>query len=714
MKHHIMILSFFGAVAFALLPLLTRCATSTTGPGGDDAQVNDNHSGQVDNGGADVDDGDTPDGGVTPDVPEDPLPDYVPDPDIYVAAFDPDLVVTLEPEGEDGPILQFPVNQMILLMEQGAPRADAEAVAELLGGAIVGQVPAMDFYQLELPTTTQAELDEALAQAQDLPSVEAVSYSVLVAPLQCPSPSDLYDQLFLGEERCPFVDVDYYNALTIFDQIRPMIALHPVVVAVIDSGIQKNNGEFDEISIVNLSDPNVDSTDREGHGTAVAALIASDDDGAGICGLASRMLDNTIVLLDGNTAATAFPDSYAATQRAVAAGAEVVNMSFGSSTRLSGVSDISAIRASWRRLFEANPDVLFVAAADNHPYEITAENFAPGGLNLPNVITVGGLNICEPMQAYPSSAFGPRVEVAAPAVNVPTADRIDGHHVIAPSGNSAAVPIVVSLAAILKSIDPSLTPQEIKDDYIRYYGVPAAESVSGIRPYFSSTIMQVLIDRFPSVPYEVLDLIDDDINDHHDLVTMVVNRICGGLQYTVMGYGSYDYTGEEVADPAVPIVGRIAPQAFTLESAVTEDAHLLVACLNGIECSFELGKAYPIHREALDIPGYVAVTYQIPRENDVPEYVGLGISGSVVFDECRIDERYPVTNDIAAVGVTGGFSGALEVVHLDSSKHYVSLEGAFGIPFISTMVGMPNEPVIEYLEANCEGGIPILASHFSE
>jgi len=380
-------------------------------------------------------------------------------------------------------------------------------------------------------------------------------------------------------------------------------------------------------------------------------------------------------------------------------------MSFGSPASRAGVR-LPGIRSSWQRMFAANPDALFVVAADNRSYEITETNYAPAGIDLPNVITVGGTNLCAPEEAYPDSAFRPRIDIAAPAVFVPVASFDNGHEITPVTGNSVATPIVTSLAAILKAIDPGLSPREIKEDYILSHGAPAPLSVGGMRAYYSSTIMQALIDRMPSVPTTVLDLIDEDMNGQHDQPGFVINRICGGLQYSVSGYGSYDYSAQEVGGSSTSIVGEIAPMAFLLRSYVGPDANLLLGCREGFECTFELGKSYPIHEDALDLPGYVAVSYTHHPEEDVLEAIGLGLSGSVLFESCRIDQRLPLGNRILEISMTGHFSGNLRVVNVPSnSTSYETLEGYFSLPFI-TLGLSPDEPVYQYIEDNCEGGYP--------
>ena len=700
----------FALTTISVIPACNNTGTSNSGDDSATAGEDMNTNGVEDsNTNGQSGDNQASSNGVPGEV--EPVPytgDYVFDPDIYVADVDPDFVLSMAVGLEDTPDIQFPANQLIAILYAGSPRSEAERVAELVGGTIVGQVPSQDYYQIELSTSTQAELDAALAIVQADDMVEEASYNLMVEQATvCPSPCDLWDQLYLTDDRCAFYDIDYYSAITIFDQIRDELFFYPVIVAVVDTGIQAENGEFDEVTVINLNDPDNAATDTYTHGTKVASLIAADDDGAGINGIASRFLEGNVILLSGGALGNTHAHYYAAAERALVAGAQIVNMSFGWAHYNTGI-DLAAIRTAWRNMFENNPDVLFVTAADNVRYEITASNYAPGGINLPNVLTVGGTAACAPQDAWADSATGPRVDIAAPSQTIPCAAKADGHSVVYASGNSLATPMVTSLATILKSIYPDLTAEEIKEDYIRYYAYPTSEDIGGARISMAICIEQALIDRSPSVSNTVLDLIDNDINDQHDLPGFVMNRICGGFNYQVEGAGNgyYEYPGAEINVDGVHISGTVGAESFAINSQVPEEASLILGCYEGAGCIFELEREFVIHRDAVDIPGYVGVAYEKRPSESPPEAIGIGTGGSVVFESCRIDQRFGEDNRIILVNMTGQFKGTLEtVVPPDHLLYSSGLEGYFTIPFVVSGLGV-EDALQQYLESNCEGGYP--------
>lgn len=629
-----------------------------------------------------------------------PFDHYVPDPNVYAGAVDPAMII--EQTTGTGRTIRYPVNQMVLLMNEGTNRSAVEALVDRLGGSIVGQVPDIHFYQVELPTATQAELEAAIDQAEANPDVTAAGYNVASnANQSCPAANDNAE--ILNIDKCAFTEPEYYNALTMFDFFRPYLTLHPVAVAVIDSGLDPTTGEFDEVDVFYLNNPAgppVDS-DPDMHGTLVCGMIAADDDMRGINGIASRFLPDNLNLAvagwEGIQLGTTATGSCVAhdmlyTFVAAAAGAQVVNLSFGYEP-----SDphFRVIRETWKRRIASLPDVVFVAAAGNETAELDGNNSAPGGISLPNLITVAGTARCEPDRPAGFSNYGPAVDVAAPAEDVPVV--FFGGSVIGygtASGTSFAAPMVASLAAILKSIRPSLTPAQIKH-YIADYAHPLYGNRFG-RLMFTNSICRLLIDMDVGDP--IRSWIDPMRVGDIDPSAVILSRICvAEATWTVEGYGTYFFdTGGD--DDGPETAGHIDDTTFVFGGGDTDTATIRFTAFHLSQ--FALG-TYAITPSGDTGTDTVSAHFFDYRSTEP----GAGVTGSITFDACRIDERNPFDGITPwIVRMNGTFTGVLEIAHNDRDPTFHGFNGSFSLPLL--VLAGPEDPLIDFLENTCESGIP--------
>jgi hypothetical protein len=124
--------------------------------------------------------------------------------------------------------------------------------------------------------------------------------------------------------------------------------------------------------------------------------------------------------------------------------------------------------------------LLLITAADNLRVVHDGRNAAPQSIDAPNLLTVTGTGLCTPT-AVDDGLFATgdpaHVQVAGPAVGVPV--DVPKVGISFYSGTSFAAPQVTALAAILKSLDPALTPAQIKDLIVLSGGV-AQDSSGGM------------------------------------------------------------------------------------------------------------------------------------------------------------------------------------------------------------------------------------------
>ena len=103
------------------------------------------------------------------------------------------------------------------------------------------------------------------------------------------------------------------------------------------------------------------------------------------------------------------------------------------------------------------PEILFVVAAGNSDNDVGFDEMIPSGIDLPNILTVGAVDMAGDETSFTS--HGASVDVHANGYEVdsylPGGDREKY------SGTSMASPNVANLAAKLLAVDPSLTPTDV-------------------------------------------------------------------------------------------------------------------------------------------------------------------------------------------------------------------------------------------------------------
>jgi subtilisin family serine protease len=628
-----------------------------------------------------TDDGTTDGGGGT----GDPFVDYTPDPNIFVATPDPAMITELATD--DGGSIEFAINIVLVLMEEDAVQEDVDEVVAELDGTIVGQVPEVGLYQIQVTTSTLEALDTAIATAEANVNVAYAGYDVAPTLAQeCPADND--NRNILQLDQCPFAETEYFQALTMFDIFRPHLLLDRVTVGVVDTGLDPTTGEFDDVNVLflnNIAGPPTDS-DSDLHGTGTCGIIAADDDGNGVNGMASRFLGSRLNLVVGAMNHTA-AGSIAYTVMACAAGADVVNLSLGWEETH---EQFEVIWHSWLRTLGQRGDVLFVVAAGNETRELDGLNYAPGGIDLPNVMTVASTASCNPQSVAGFSNHGTVVDIAAPGDRMPVV-RSGGLY--APlSGTSLSAPIVTSLAAILKSIEPGLYPRQIAR-YITERSLPINLETPFGRAVFSNSITQLLIETNVGDP--VQSWIDPMGLGVHGASGLVLSRICPqGISYQIDSYGAHSLRrpeddvglgaiGSVGVPPTVSITGHTDEVVFTVGSSTLTE--------------FALG-TYPLVKE----PGPDSGTASFVEMDSLDG--GVAIAGTLTLDSCRIDQRDPFTGlDPWIVVVSGTFEGVFEVGQF--GEIYPTLHdfnGDFNLPMAVANV----DDLHDYLEATCEGGLP--------
>ena len=235
-----------------------------------------------------------------------------------------------------------------------------------------------------------------------------------------------------------------------------------VEVAVLDGGV---DGEHPDLAGREVAERNFtedpDASDLDGHGTHVAATIASGHPRYRGVAPGARILDGKVCVQGGCAESWIL----AGMQWAADQGADIVNLSLGGSDQ----PEVDPLEAAVDRL-SAETGVLFVVAAGNsgRPGTVSSPSTADAALS------VGAVERDD--RIAPFSSRGPRAgdggvkpDVTAPGVGIAAAkaskgtigEPVDPTHV-ALSGTSMATPHVAGAAALLAQQHPDWTGAQLK------------------------------------------------------------------------------------------------------------------------------------------------------------------------------------------------------------------------------------------------------------
>jgi RHS repeat-associated protein len=234
------------------------------------------------------------------------------------------------------------------------------------------------------------------------------------------------------------------------------------VIAVIDSGIDfthpdlANNqwtnpkSEKGDLHGWDFVNNNAEITDEQGHGTAVAGIIAAEgNNSVGITGVMWRASLMSLRVLD-NTGTGDVANAVQAIDYAVAHGAQVINLSWGTSGESAALKD--AIERALRR------NVVVVCSAGNGGKDLDANPYYPASFGLKDLITVAGTDNFDQPASW--SNYGARtVTVAAPGTDILTTQINGAYRSV--TGTSAAAPIVTGIAGLVKTSQPGANAAQI-------------------------------------------------------------------------------------------------------------------------------------------------------------------------------------------------------------------------------------------------------------
>jgi subtilisin family serine protease len=388
----------------------------------------------------------------------------------------------------------YPVNEIVMTLKEGTTIADAEELAELVNGVVINSFVTTNYYLLEVPTTSIEELEVVMDVLESDPRVDFTVTNDLYYPLNVNY--DL-DNLRLSDESLVLA-YDSVNIQQAWNQVDSLLKVPPkeVGIGIIDTGIDASHPEFGGVSLSRFSvktdlgaGSSACSSSIKSHGTEVAGIMGANNLSALSMLLPESPQMNGIV--SGVPGVKYTLGSYLLgditqikenIETAIRDGSQIINMSLSyvgcdgldediESQRCLKEENICLKGSSFNKhkkifedIFDAHPNIIFIAAAGNN-YMIPATfNLPGGGVYRPNLITVAATKLDEEATWADFSNIGYTIDIAAPGVGIYAPTSKNGYTKNF-RGTSGSAPIVSGIVALLKSIDTEgkLKPKDIKN-----------------------------------------------------------------------------------------------------------------------------------------------------------------------------------------------------------------------------------------------------------
>jgi subtilisin family serine protease len=288
------------------------------------------------------------------------------------------------------PTVEYAPGKLVIGVADDATKAEVSNAVDDAGGEVQRSINSIDTKVVEVPA---GQVDEAIDALEDSPAVEYVEPDVVLEATDT-VPNDTLWKSQWGPQKVRVQKA--WDATT---------GAARVVVAVVDTGVASNHPDLQDVLVpgFDLVHNDADPKDDQGHGTAVAGVIAARTQNhqgqAGMCWKCSIM---PVKVLDQNGSGTTSTIA-AGIVWAVNHGAQVVNLSLGGAGSTQALTDAAQ--------YAASKGVLVFGAAGNSG---TTTKFYPAAT--PGVVSVGGTNASDKLYSW-SNRGADWVDVAAPGCN---------------------------------------------------------------------------------------------------------------------------------------------------------------------------------------------------------------------------------------------------------------------------------------------------------
>ncbi len=370
------------------------------------------------------------------------------------------------------PEAEYLATELLLQFPPELDGSDVRDIVTAFGGEILGagaeQLTKIGYYRARFPEGTDVLYIAPILVSQ--------------TPAEAAEPNYVVERMFFMPNDPLFSEQWGLNRTEVPEAWGFALGGRDTVVAILDSGVDPNHPELkdaltDGWDFISSDD---DPFDEEGHGTAMAGIIAAAiDNEQGIAGVAPGITLMPVRVLDGFGKGT-YAEVISGLIYAADRGARVINMSFA------GYGESRAL--SLALAYAHQKGALLIGAAGNEG--INAKVFPAAD---PRVIGVASTNASDGRSD--ASNWGMHVLLAAPGERIPTLLPDSGYALV--TGTSAAAAHVTGIAALAFSANPELvnvqcaqvlvnTAEDLGppgwDEYFGFGQVNATQAVNAVAP----------------------------------------------------------------------------------------------------------------------------------------------------------------------------------------------------------------------------------------
>jgi subtilisin family serine protease len=450
--------------------------------------------------------------------------------------------------------------ELLLRFKPGASWHSEEKVLKDFGLEVLEEIPQIKVLVVSVPENALQRVKSALMRN---PMVDFVEENAWVSPQVVPNDYYFSFQWHLSKIGAP-------------DAWGISVGSSNVTVAVLDSGVDPSHPDLAGklLSGWNFYNGNGDTSDVTGHGTAVAGVAAAaTNNTVGVAGVGWKCLILPVRVTDENGYA-----SYSLLSKglvyAADRGARVAVVSFQ-------IFNGSALTSA-AKYFMDKGGLVFAAGGNTGQFENYTDN--------PYIISVSGTTSDDKSWG----SYGPYIDLSAPCSAIYTTIKGGGYGDV--GGTSFSAPIAAGVAALIFSVNPSLTPSQVEQileatavdlgdpGYDIYYGwgrvdaYAALKMASGVSPPPPDTNPPSVKITCPSDGDTVSGAITVKVDASDDSGVSKVELYKNGVLFAVDSEAPYEFYWDTTADPDGVYV--LAAKAYDVAGNCGESSSVSVNVVN--------------------------------------------------------------------------------------------------------------------------------------